>query len=37
MTRTTNIQTLGLNLTNLKKHMTIQNERHITDDHLPAW
>ena len=20
-----------------KKHMTIQNECHITDDHLPAW
>ena len=37
MMRTTNIQTLGLNLTNLKKHMTIKNERHITDDHLPAW
>ena len=28
-TRTTNIQTLGLNLTNLKKHTTIKNERYI--------
>ena len=26
-TRTTNIQTLGLNLTNLKKHRIIKNER----------
>ena len=29
ITRTTNIQTLGLNLTNLKKHMTIKNKRNI--------
>ena len=31
MTRTTNIQTLGLNLMNLKNPMTIQNEQHIKD------